>query len=586
VLHPVRTSAGWLTGRLFLLLLILAVLVVVDAYRAESTLLGARLRGLVPDRELLERLERGREVLVGVANEREREVNERLRALSGQSAGKLDARVDSLQEDIEMRERLRRSTTRRTIALLTGEGFQEDLENDIELQLLVAERDVLLRLRDELDARAALLHDARSELLRTARRTQDAWARYREARAALERLEQEHPIWSRLPGTEEWARSTELARESSRLAREYSARGEEFYAARDRWQEARSLRPQDVAQVRSASAAILEPLDDLVATRRGSLESAEREGRRIQRSVRRVFAQALWILVAVTLAPVAVKAFWYSVLAPLVARRPPIRVRSAVSAPLPEDPSAESGAERTVAGPSPREKISSVSLDVVLRDGEELLVHPEFLQSSPERARKSTRWLLSGSYPVTSLAAGMVALTRARGEPGERFVVSSRNDPLVEVALLTLGDDEALVLQPRSLVGVVQRTDRPVRLSHRWIFSLSALITLQFRYLVFDGPGRLLVQGCRGVRIEPAGTGRSIDQNATLGFSAQLDYGPRRSETFGAYLLGVNGLFNDTFAGGPGYCVYEEMPYLGRRTGITGRGLEGATDGLLKVFGI
>jgi len=31
--------------------------------------------------------------------------------------------------------------------------------------------------------------------------------------------------------------------------------------------------------------------------------------------------------------------------------------------------------------------------------------------------------------------------------------------------------------------------------------------------------------------------------------------------------------------------VYEEMPYLGRRTGITGRGLEGLTDGLLKVLG-
>ena len=122
--------------------------------------------------------------------------------------------------------------------------------------------------------------------------------------------------------------------------------------------------------------------------------------------------------------------------------------------------------------------------------------------------------------------------------------------------------------------------------SRRWVFSLSAFVTFQFRYLIFDGPGTLLVQGCRGVRLEPAGTGRSIDQNATLGFSANLDYRPRRSETFGAYLLGVNGLFNDSFAGGPGFCVYEEMPYLGRRTGITGRGLEGLTDGLLKVFGI
>jgi hypothetical protein len=32
--------------------------------------------------------------------------------------------------------------------------------------------------------------------------------------------------------------------------------------------------------------------------------------------------------------------------------------------------------------------------------------------------------------------------------------------------------------------------------------------------------------------------------------------------------------------------VYEEMPYAGRRSGITGRGLEGLTDGLLKIVGI
>jgi hypothetical protein len=88
------------------------------------------------------------------------------------------------------------------------------------------------------------------------------------------------------------------------------------------------------------------------------------------------------------------------------------------------------------------------------------------------------------------------------------------------------------------------------------------------------------------VRQEPAGPGRSIDQNQTIGFSAHLAYAPRRSETFGAYLLGVNGLFNDSFAGGHGIFVYEEMPYSGRRSGLTGRGLAGVSEVLLKFFGI
>jgi uncharacterized protein (AIM24 family) len=110
----------------------------------------------------------------------------------------------------------------------------------------------------------------------------------------------------------------------------------------------------------------------------------------------------------------------------------------------------------------------------------------------------------------------------------------------------------ALVLQPRNLVGVVQNVGRPIRITRHWRFGLGAWITFQFRYLVFEGPGRLIVQGCRGVRIEAADRGRSIDQGATIGFSANLDYSRRRSETFGAYLMGMRGLFNDNFSGGPG----------------------------------
>ena len=44
--------------------------------------------------------------------------------------------------------------------------------------------------------------------------------------------------------------------------------------------------------------------------------------------------------------------------------------------------------------------------------------------------------------------------------------------------------------------------------------------------------------------------------------------------------------FNDVFGGGARFFAYEELPAGGRKTGITGRGLEGLTDAALKVFGI
>ena len=79
---------------------------------------------------------------------------------------------------------------------------------------------------------------------------------------------------------------------------------------------------------------------------------------------------------------------------------------------------------------------------------------------------------------------------------------------------------------------------------------------------------------------------RLINQAATLGFSANLDYRTVRCETFVPYLRGHEALFNDLFAGGPGWFIYEELPAREGRSGLTGRGLEGLLDAVLKAFGI
>jgi uncharacterized protein (AIM24 family) len=128
-----------------------------------------------------------------------------------------------------------------------------------------------------------------------------------------------------------------------------------------------------------------------------------------------------------------------------------------------------------------------------------------------------------------------------------------------------------------------------MEISRHWrLFSLHAWVTLQLRYLVFHGPGRLILKGCRGVRAESPDPGnpRIINQAATIGFSANLDYSNTRCETFVSYLRGKEDLFNDLFAGGPGRFVYEEMPSGTRNPGLTGRGLEGFVDATLKVFGV
>ena len=127
----------------------------------------------------------------------------------------------------------------------------------------------------------------------------------------------------------------------------------------------------------------------------------------------------------------------------------------------------------------------------------------------------------------------------------------------------------------------------PLAITTHWrLGSLHAWLTLQLRYVAFHGPARLVVKGCRGVRVEKAGEGRRINQAATMGFSANLAYSTTRCDTFAAYLMGEQELFNDSFAGGAGVYVYEEMPHPGARAGLTGRGIEGLSDSILKIFGL
>ncbi|KLE34476.1 hypothetical protein [Aurantiacibacter luteus] len=291
------------------------------------------------------------------------------------------------------------------------------------------------------------------------------------------------------------------------------------------------------------------------------------------RTLRDIAQLALLALIAVLLTPLAIRTLFYFGLAPLVERGAPIRIA----------PPNGMGAVATASGGS------RPSLAVTLAEGEEILVRQSYLQSSPDGARFDHQWLLSWRNVLTSLASGMVNLTRGRGA-GATFGISARDDPFAEIARIDLPHASAMVLQPRALAAVVQPTIRPVQIRSRWrLFSLHAWLTFQFRYLVFHGPATLIVKGGRGVRVEAAEAGRRFSKDQLIGFTAHTAYSVARSETFPPYLLGREPLFRDrvrdTGEAATGILVIEEAPAAGRRKGIRG-GLEGVFDAALKAFGI
>jgi len=301
---------------------------------------------------------------------------------------------------------------------------------------------------------------------------------------------------------------------------------------------------------------------------------AENPTERLVTAVKANLATAALILIGLLLVPLAIKTFFYFVLAPIASRLSPIRIIPNAGAP---------------ALPEPRP--SGVSVPIEIGPDEELLVQPGFLQSSSLPAKKHTVWFLNARIPIASIASGMFALTgiRPEGTAPTRAVVSSQNDVFGEVGVIEIPAGAAMVVQPRSLAGVVRPVGKSVAITRHWrLASLHAWLTLQLRYLAFHGPCKLILKGCRGVRSEEpqANQPRLINQAATIGFSANLDYRTTRCETFISYVRGQENLFNDLFGGGPGRFVYEEVPSLDGKTGTKGRGMEGMVDAVLKAFGI
>lgn len=294
--------------------------------------------------------------------------------------------------------------------------------------------------------------------------------------------------------------------------------------------------------------------------------------KQLKEEINQVLPMAINVLLGVILTPIIIKFFLYFIVAPIVSRLKPVQITK------PE----QNGLIAEHTG-----RISKHSINIELQTTQELLLHPDYLQSFSQRAEKTTQWFLNASIPLTSWAAGLVTLVRLRSPDLETVQLASMYHPFEELVIITLPANSRLVCKPRGLVGVIKNRDHNVLISKHWrLFSLHSWLTLQLRYLVFHGECQLIIKGSGGVVVESAQHPRLIQQNATLGFSSDLAYSNYRCETFVSYYLGKDALFNDRFQGETGLYFYEQSP-LHQPTSTKGsKRVEGVWDAVLKVFGI
>lgn len=509
------------------------------------------------------------------------EVNTRAAGLQTATLVSLQARIAAVDSEIA-RKRLERQPFDGMAPIFSAQSIVhaqlQALQIDGAIKLLQQERTWLQNAKLRLLATQSA-QVQRDDLKRLHQAHASLYAQWQAVGQKRSELEQSHWVNSRVPGTAEYKQLQSLNQKLAQLATDNRRADADYRRQLALVNGARALPP--LASLVLPPSTVNDTLQPLRARMEG-LRQLERVNwiSKLWRPVQETLPTALLILLGVIFTPIAIKALFYFVLAPLAARRPPVRL-------LPD-----SGGILTL-----ETGASSVSRAITVDSLHEMLVHPDFLQSAPVAGEKTTKWLLSWRFALTSLSAGMVALTRIRCDVPESFVISATHNALAEIGVLNLPTGSAVVMQPHNLVGVVQQRDTPLRITAHWrLTSLHAWLTLQLRYLTFHGPARLIVQGCRGLQVEPATGSRTINQAATIAFSANLPYSTHRCETFFAYLLGKQELLNDRFgsarvagvsdARDAGFFVYQEMPHADRKAGITGRGLEGLTDSVLKVLGV
>lgn len=359
----------------------------------------------------------------------------------------------------------------------------------------------------------------------------------------------------------------DYARQTRTLKQEYGQCLAEHRTSQQAYLQAKGI--GDFVLERSKTDAVIRAFSTEVATMREEVDTHWIQKKLIE-PVKKILPAALQILALVIAIPIIMKLVLFYMLAPIAARGRAIRLLpgTITHAHIPEQPP------------------SAVSVAVHLSADTQLLVKPAYFHSAPQYCTTVSKIGLNPRFLFTSFAAGMHTLTQVRCDGPASVTLSAGHDTLNELSILRIAPGEAVSIRPKNLVGIVHPRLQPVGLSSHWrLGSLQAWLSLQLRYLVLHGPADILIKGCRGVRIEEVAQERMIDQGATIGFSAHLDYGVSRTETFLAYFTGEKGLLRDRFSGANGFYIYEEMPEGGKAS-RTKRGIEGVTDSILKVFGI
>jgi hypothetical protein len=191
------------------------------------------------------------------------------------------------------------------------------------------------------------------------------------------------------------------------------------------------------------------------------------------------------------------------------------------------------------------------------------------------------------SKPLISMASGMYLLDRVITQTGGTAMLTvPENDPSASLSVVELREGSCLVLRPRYILGVIQDCGRPLTITgHYRIFSSASWLTGQFRYIVFHGPGKLILKGGHKVIVEPVQSGLESNRHLTIGYTANLKYSAIRRSGFWSFVFGYSYLGGERFAGQSGV-VLSSATAITAQVNRSAKGLPPWLDSIRNVLGL
>lgn len=248
----------------------------------------------------------------------------------------------------------------------------------------------------------------------------------------------------------------------------------------------------------------------------------------------------LFTICFVLLTPPLWLVFMYYVVAALVEKFPPIRIK------VRDD----DGAHEPVFHRSAR------SITFTIPEGRKFYLRAQGGDWGKERRDVTcrTKFMWRWKAPLVSIAADLVELLAYRGEPGAKnpgqIKLTSPKDDEVYIQQIELNGGPGLVLTPRHVIGL---TD-DVEVRTVWSFKLHNLISMRLRHIVFFGTGTIFIIGGRGIdvqRIEPGSCEvHKIEDGVLVGYVPGAAYSLCRTQTFWAYFRGMTSLLDYKLCGG------------------------------------